>query len=473
MKKKIIIFIVAFMCLPPTVQAAPSASISASSSVEVGSKVTATVTLKNTAAWNVQIISSGSTSGCSQKFADATSNAQNTTKKLSVTCKATGVGAIAFTVTGDITSADGTKSNVSLSKRVTVTEVRPKSTDATLSSLSIEGYELTPTFNQDTLEYSTTLPSTVNKINISAKVNESHASVTGTGEFEVTEGINTFNIVVTAESGTQKTYVITANVEDINPIEIKIDGKKYTIVKNAKNLIKPELYEETTVKIGEFDIPAFYSDTTKFTLIGVKDESGKVELAIYNEKTNNYILYNEFSANTLVLYITNFPKVIENYMKDTIKINDVEVEVYRYKENSRFVICYAMNATTGEYNYYSYDTKENTFQIYNDEEQNELREEMKTYIYVCIAFGGGLLFAFILIICLLSSKKKKTKKIENKKKENLTKKEDKTEEPKEEKKEKEEKVIESDEEMYDLLETMKKKKKKRDANKYNVPNVKD
>lgn len=461
MKKKVISFLITLMCLPVVVEAAPSASISATSSVEVGSKVTATVTLKSTAAWNIQIISSGSTSGCSQKFADATSDAKNTTKTLSVTCKATGVGAIAFTVTGDITSADGTKSNVSLSKRVTVTQPREKSTDATLSSLSIEGYELSPSFKKDTLEYNATLPSTVNNIKISAKVSESHASLTGTGEFEVTEGVNTFNIVVTAENGSQKTYVINANVQDINPIEIKIGGKNYTIIKNAKNLTKPELYEEKTVKINDFDIPAFYSEITKFTLIGVKDETGNIALAIYDEKNTNYVLYNEFAANTLILYITDFPNPIENYIKDTIKINDKEVEVYRYSENSRFVICYAMDTTTGEYNYYSYDTKENTFQIYNDEEIKALKEDIKTYLYVCIAFGSGLLLAFVLIICLLSNKKKKHKKVEVKKKE-----ESKEKEIKKDKVElKEETVIESDEEMYDLLETMKKQKKKRDANK--------
>lgn len=454
MKKKIIIFIIALISLPITVKAAPSSSISASSSVEVGSKVTATVTLKNTAAWNIQIISSGSTSGCSQKFADATSDAKNTTKTLSVTCKATGVGAIAFTVTGDITSADGTKSNVSLSKRVTVTEPRPKSTDATLASLSIEGYNLIPEFNKDTLEYNVTLPSTVDKINISAKVNESHASLTGTGEFEVTEGMNTFNIVVTAENGSTKTYIINANVEDIDPIKIEINNKNYTIVKNAKNLTKPELYEETTIKIGEFDIPAFYSEITKFTLIGVKDENGRISLAIYNKEKNEYILYNEFTANALILYITNFPESIDNYLKDNITINDVEVEVYRYKKDSRFVICYAMDTTTGEYNYYSYDTKEKTFQIWNQEEVLDLKNDVKTYTYACIAFGGGLLFAFILIICLLHKRKKKNKKIKVDDKKNIKEKNENTEETKKiEEKSNKEKVSEKEniDELFDKI----------------------
>lgn len=461
MKKKLGLLLILLM--PISVNAAGSASISASSSVEVGSKVTATVTLKNTAAWNIKIISSGSTSGCSQSFADATGNGQNTTKTLSVTCKATSIGAIGFTVSGDITSADGSNSNVSLNKRVIVTAVRPKSTDATLSSLSIEGYEISPDFNRDTLEYTANVPSTVNSVKISAKENESHASIEGVGEFEVSEGINTFNIVVTAENGSQKTYVLNVNVEDINPIEIEIGSKKYTIVKNAKNLTKPELYEEKTIKIGEFDIPAYYSEITKFTLVGIKDDEGSVFLAIYDEKNDKYTLYNEFSSNNVILYITNFPGKLEGYIKDNIKINDVDVEVYRYKEDSRFVICYAMNVGTGEYDYYSYDTKDNTFQIYNDEVIEDLKEDVQTYLYVCIAFGSGLLFAFILIICLLRNKKKENKKIETilddepkKVKKDQTQKEN---EPAEEK------TIETDEDMHDLLKEMKKAKKKKGAKK--------
>ena len=190
MKKSLQFLLGILLVFPLSVSAKSSASISASSTVEVGSSVTATVTLKNTAAWNIEIKSSGATSGCSESFADATSNGKNTTKTLSVKCKATNTGTIGFIVTGDITDEDGNSEDVSLSKRVTVNPAREKSADATLASLSIEGYDLTPAFSKDKLEYSVTVPSTVNSVKVNAKVNESHASLTGTGEFEVSEGLN-------------------------------------------------------------------------------------------------------------------------------------------------------------------------------------------------------------------------------------------------------------------------------------------
>ncbi len=413
MKKSFLVSITLLLLLPLHVFAAGKASISGASSVEVGSSVTVTVTLTNTASWNIKINSSGSTSGCSQSFADASSNGKNTTKKLSVTCKATSIGTIGFTVSGDITSADGANSNVSLSKRVTVTPVREKSKDANLASITLEGYTLSPEFNKETLEYETTIPSTVNTVILSAKANESHASVAGVGEFEVTEGINTFEIVVTAENGNQKTYKVHVNVEDTNPIHVKIGNDEYTVIKNAKSLTKPETYEEKTVTINDFTIPAFYSDITKFTLVGLKSQEGKIYLAIYEEETNTYVLYNEITAGSLNLYLVDFPKEFPEYTKSTLEINNVVVPIYKFS-NSRFVLVYGMNIETGEYDYYTYDTKEATFQSWNHEEIDALNKEVKTYQLICFAFGIGLFFAFILILCLLKKRKKKNKKKDQK-----------------------------------------------------------
>ena len=73
-----------------------------------------------------------------------------------------------------------------------------------------------------------------------------------------------------------------------------------------------------------------------------------------------------------------------------------------------------MNIETGEYDYYTYDTKEATFQSWNHEEIDALNKEVKTYQLICFAFGIGLFFAFILILCLLKKRKKKNKKKDQK-----------------------------------------------------------
>ena len=118
-------------------------------------------------------------------------------------------------------------------------------------------------------------------VNVEAVKNDAKASVDGAGEVEVTEGLNTIPIVVTAQNGDEKNYTLIVNVEDQNPINVAIDGKNYTVVKSATLLTAPTSFSETTVQIDGFQIPAFVNDAIDYTLVGLKDEDGKVALYRY------------------------------------------------------------------------------------------------------------------------------------------------------------------------------------------------
>lgn len=317
----------------------------------------------------------------------------------------------------DLSQLSLTSSSLSI-KLMTQKELEATySKDNNLKSLSIEGYELTPAFNKDTLEYKVSIPSDVTKINILAEKNDSKASVTGTGEKEVVEGNNRFEIIVTAQNGSEKKYILDIEVEDLNPISVKIGDNNYTVVKRKDILEKPSTFEEATITINGAEVPAFKSEITGFILVGLKDETGKIILAIYDETAKTYSPYQELHATNLTLYLADFPNDLKGYTKTTQIIKEKEVVVYKYKEDSRFAICYGMNIETGKYEYYKYDTEEGTFQIWDTEEMQDLQNDIKTYQYACVLFLGGLLFAFILILCLLKKKHKKSKKAKKKEKE--------------------------------------------------------
>lgn len=411
--KKINLFLISlfvFLVNVIGVSAAGSASISVSKSkIENGNKVTASVTVKNTAAWNVTITSSGATSGCTQKFADATSDGNNTTKTFSVTCNSTSTGIINFVMSGDITSSDGTNTKISGSKSVTVVTPREKSTNNDLKSLSVEGYDISPEFNKDVKEYSVTVPSTVEKINIIAKKLDSYSSLDGTGEKSVEEGVNTFEIVVTSETGVRNTYKLTVNVEDQNPIEVVVDGVKYTVVKVAKNLEKPELFDETTIKIGEYDIPAFHNEVSKYTLVGLKDESGNIGLFIYNN--GEYTKYNAFVSDKLSIIFLELEKVPTNYKKTTVSINEQKVSAYRVSGDDRLLV-YGVNLATGKKNYYTYDKDEKTLQIFDINSYEKGIKDSKNNQYMIYGLSILCLLLFILMI-LFMIKSSKLKKIVN------------------------------------------------------------
>lgn len=76
-----------------------------------------------------------------------------------------------------------------------------------LSSLSISTGNLNPSFRSDVTSYSTTVDA--NSVTISAKVKDNTSSISGdVGKVNLNYGNNTFNIVVTSESDSSKTYTI-------------------------------------------------------------------------------------------------------------------------------------------------------------------------------------------------------------------------------------------------------------------------
>ena len=115
--------------------------------------------------------------------------------------KTLSVGDNSFNVV--VTAQDGT------TKKTYKINVKRKSNDATLKSLSVEGYTITPTFASGTLAYTLTVPSTVSSVNILAQATNAGATVTGTGTKNLSIGSNTATVKVTPEDGTAKEYVIT------------------------------------------------------------------------------------------------------------------------------------------------------------------------------------------------------------------------------------------------------------------------
>lgn len=400
------------------VYAAGSASISASNTVVNGNNITATVTLKDMAAWNINITGSGATNGCSTKEVGDSGNGQNTTKKFYLTCKANKLGTITFSFSGDITSSDGVNKTVSGSKKVTVVKPREKSTNNNLKSLSVEGYTLSPEFNQDTLEYTVELEASVEKIMVNAEKADSYASISGGGEIAVSEGDNRIEIKVTSETGKEKVYVINAVVKDSNPITTTVNDKKLTVVKKASSLTKPDLFEETKIKINEMEIPAFYNETTGTTLVGLRDESGKIDLYIYDQDKNSYQKYLTLIGTEFHLIQKEAKGIPEGYQKVTKKTDDIEYTAYQ-KDKSDFLLLYGTILENGSEGWYSYDTKEKTLQRYNKDIVESITKEYQDIqdtdhkVIIGLAVLSSVLALTTMILAL---RKPRIKKVNNKEK---------------------------------------------------------
>lgn len=346
------------------------------------------------------------------------------------------------------------------------------SKDNKLKSITVDGYELTPTFNAETLEYTVSVPSNIEKITLNAEVNDKSATLTGTGEKEVSEGDNIFELLVTAENGSQRKYKINVKVEDPNPITIETtNGKTGIIVKRASTLTKPNTFNEATININGEEIPAFISDITKLTLVGIKIEGEEeINLYIYDETNNTYTPYKELTFNNIIIYPKEYSEYPQNYQKYEIELNGEKLTGYKIDKNSDFFLIYGLNIETGEENIYKIDTKENTISRYTDEESVYLNGTIKNLQFIIIVLGAESILLLIILICVLISKnksKKLYKKIikdyenkHNKEKEDVDKKEKIEESKDKEEQEENEKKEEIKIEKIEVEEINKKKKKK-------------
>ena len=318
---------------------------------------------------------------------------------------------VSIKVVNKSTNNGGTTNNNS-----TTAEKKEYSSDNTLSSLSIDGYEITPKFNKDTLEYKLEVDEDVEKITIKGKTTDDKAEISGIGEKALTEGENKIEVKVTAENGNEKIYKIIVTVKDKNPITVTIDNKKYTIVKKNKDAIKKlDHYEEEKIKINNQEVISYINKVTKTRLVILKDKDNKLAYYIYNENTKKYQKYKSISVGNITLQILDYNKKIDNYKLYNIKINNEDIDIYKTKKNDEFGLIYGINIVTGNKSFYQYDEKEQTLARYNSKKNNNkldiYKEETNKYKnYLMVSIGIiCLILIIILITSLIKSKKHKRK----------------------------------------------------------------
>lgn len=422
------------MCLNTHVYAASMSVKVTSTTMTLGNNVTVTATFssKNPIFFTegtLKCSGAGVNGSASLTFDNTSNNVYY--KSFTYKVKPTTTGKVTCTTTGSkvIDSASDNWQTIS-NKTITIT-VNPKpvvvpkekSSNNYLSSLSIDKYSLDKKFDQEVLEYTATLEPGIEKIKINAQLADSNASVSGTGEKNVSTGLNTFEIVVTAENGSKKTYTLKVTVKDYDPINVTINNIKYTVVRKQKDLPKiSDYFEETTVTIGDNEVDGYYNKTLDYTLVGLKSTDGVIEY--YIKENDNYTLYKEYTFNGITLNPTDKEVIGEvkksNFQYDESIINayqnvklDIIKNTYALENNditgNQFYLFYARNLETGKEELYQYDATEKTVQRYNEDLLNMYKERSDTY-YEIILYGILLLGVIIIIFSIITIRMGQTNK---------------------------------------------------------------
>lgn len=176
--------------------------------------------------------------------------------------KATITGLGNVTLTGDnttvkitVTAEDGTKKiyTVNIEKEKKNDPVPVKDGDATLKSLSISGYTLSPTFKSNVNTYSMTVKNNITGLDVSAIANSSKADVKISGDKGWKEGINVVTIKVTAENGNVNTYTVNVTREaakkpnnTATPKPKSTDNYLNDLIINSSHEITPKFNKNTS-----------------------------------------------------------------------------------------------------------------------------------------------------------------------------------------------------------------------------------
>ena len=221
------------MLLPQRAEAA-SASLSGNSTIQAGSTVTLTLSVSGSNIMGVdatldydsntleftnydQKISGWTMDYSNNKFVlyGVSNPINSSTSVLTVTFRVkSGLASGTALSAGfkSITVSDGTKdesvSNASWSGKVDA----PLSSNCDLGSLSCSNATLSPAFSKGTTYYTTTVPYSVESLNLSYKAADGSAKVSVSGNSLVV-GSNTVTLTCTAATGAKKTYTITVTRE--------------------------------------------------------------------------------------------------------------------------------------------------------------------------------------------------------------------------------------------------------------------
>lgn len=438
-----------------------------SSTVSIGGSVTVTVTVSGSdvsaydiyVTYNSAVLKYGSGSGAAQVNGDGGtirlvgspgSTSINFTAIANGTCYISTSGTEVYNVNYEQLAITHAGANVTVATETTTespttendnkddkddektTEDDGRSANCNLKSLQVSPGTLDPAFSSSKTSYFVQLDEDATSIVVSAATEDEKATTSISGADELKKGENIVSITVTAENGAVKVYKIRVAVGDIlENAEVTIDGALYTIVNEVTDLAVPELFSATTLKYKEWDVMAYESPNKKIIIVCLENEDFERAWFIYDEQTDSFYPYCEYSASYNRYIIISVPAgvpVPEGYIETELSIQKNKVTAYQMANPSDedIYLIYAMNLEGSE-GFYLYDTVEGTFMRYISDEVIETPTDVATVtdatpldasgdedegfftkdVLIYIICGlGALLIVFIILTITFAAKKK-------------------------------------------------------------------
>lgn len=278
-----------------------------------------------------------------------------------------------------------------------------KSSDNSLSSLTLSAGKLSPAFKYNITNYTAEVENNVTSVVVSAKANNKNATVESVkGGEKLVVGSNKIQIVVKAENGVTATYVVNVTRKaagdddkqkdsekdeqqdgDLSQQYYEINGKKLYPATSIPEEVVPQDFEQGTMKLWEKDYPYLYNDKigSQICLLYLVDEN-KENGALYMVMDSApYEAYPYVSFSSEFGYIVVVPDADETTLPAGYKAGTLDIEgkgsigAYYYGKDKDVCLVYAVN-NEGNYGWYLYDVNERTYMRYLGNSEAD-REEIQ------------------------------------------------------------------------------------------------
>lgn len=278
-----------------------------------------------------------------------------------------------------------------------------KSSDNSLSSLTLSAGKLSPAFKYNITNYTAEVENNVTSVVVSAKANNENATVESVkGGEKLVVGSNKIQIVVKAENGVTATYVVNVTRKaagdddkqkdsekdeqqdgDLSQQYYEINGQKLYPATSIPKEVVPQDFEQGTMKLWEKDYPYLYNDKigSQICLLYLVDEN-KENGALYMVMDSApYEAYPYVSFSSEFGYIVVVPDADETTLPAGYKAGTLDIEgkgsigAYYYGKDKGVCLVYAVN-NEGNYGWYLYDVNERTYMRYLGNSEAD-REEIQ------------------------------------------------------------------------------------------------
>lgn len=167
-----------------------------------------------------------------------------------------------------------------------------------LAKLEVKPEGLTPEFKKDVTDYTIKVPNSIEKLDIIAEAEDSKSKVEISGNDKLVEGDNIVKILVTAEDGTTRTYIITATREKTVQSSLRLSALTIEGI-NIEPAFSPDIFAYTATlsnsEINELKVNATTSDeNTTIEILGnsnLQDGENVITILLKSTKTDETTTY--------------------------------------------------------------------------------------------------------------------------------------------------------------------------------------